>query len=370
MTFDDHSSIYVGGLPYDITDDSLRRVFCIYGAVLAVKIINDRSSGGKCYGFLTFANPRSAMQAIDEMDGKTIDGRIVKVDEVRSRGGKRNLKYMSFRHDMKRSSDGDRGRDRGSVGNYGRQLHHEEDREGSHEKGQNRERGHDRCVDEERCRDSSRRMDGTEQEHGRKLEGDCDKDIDMNIEQRNSNHHKSGYKHKHQQFHLLNSFVKMLYKWQSYMSRSRYDDNDGSKVFDLESFNDDEHQEENSLAVSSQKLEELRQERSIKGDKFQLIDQVSQLENLVADKQKVVSKLQENYQKLEESLVSATKFTSRRHVQLAKLHKCYLHMRDSDKILKRSEQELQVWLINSTKTELGNAGGGAVDDVVNGRALT
>ncbi|KAL6585961.1 hypothetical protein OROMI_002605 [Orobanche minor] len=69
---------------------------------------------------------------------------------------------------------------------------------------------------------------------------------------------------------------------------------------------------------------------------------VSQLENLVADKQKVVSKLQENHQKLEESLVSATMFTSRRHVQLTKLHKCYLHMRDSDKILKRSEQELQM----------------------------
>ncbi|KAL6560913.1 hypothetical protein OROHE_006090 [Orobanche hederae] len=206
MIFDDHSSIYVGGLPYDITEDSLRRVFCIYGAVLAVKIINDRSYGGKCYGFVTFANPRSAMQAINEMDGKTINGRVVKVNEVRSRGGKPNLKHMCFRDDMK-SSDGDRGRDRGRVGNYGRQLHHEEHGEVSHGKGQNRERGHDRCVDEERFLDCSRRIDGTEQEHGRKHEGDCENDIDMNIEQqRNNNHHKSGYKHKHQQFHLLNRY--------------------------------------------------------------------------------------------------------------------------------------------------------------------
>lgn len=38
MTVDDHSSIYVGGLPYDITEDGLRRVFYVYGAVVAIKV--------------------------------------------------------------------------------------------------------------------------------------------------------------------------------------------------------------------------------------------------------------------------------------------------------------------------------------------
>ncbi|KAL0315640.1 UNVERIFIED_CONTAM: hypothetical protein Sradi_5442200 [Sesamum radiatum] len=40
MTIDDNSSIYVGGLPYDITEENLRRVFDIYGAVLAVKVFS------------------------------------------------------------------------------------------------------------------------------------------------------------------------------------------------------------------------------------------------------------------------------------------------------------------------------------------
>lgn len=44
MTLDDNSSIYVGGLPYDISEEGLRRVFYIYGAVLAVKVSSSSSS--------------------------------------------------------------------------------------------------------------------------------------------------------------------------------------------------------------------------------------------------------------------------------------------------------------------------------------
>ncbi|XP_042065341.1 uncharacterized protein LOC121808831 [Salvia splendens] len=98
------------------------------------------------------------------------------------------------------------------------------------------------------------------------------------------------------------------------------------------------------------------------------IDQRSEMEELVAEKQEVVSQLQENYQKLEDSVIAAKKLTSRRHIQLTKLHKCYLHMRDCDERFKQAEQELQ-WLVDSTATELGNGGGGVGDDIItNGRA--
>jgi RNA recognition motif-containing protein len=70
MTMDDGNSVYVGGLPYDITEEAVRRVFSIYGSVLTVKIVNDRSVRGKCYGFVTFSNRRSADDAIEDMDGK------------------------------------------------------------------------------------------------------------------------------------------------------------------------------------------------------------------------------------------------------------------------------------------------------------
>ncbi|XP_011078319.1 glycine-rich RNA-binding protein RZ1B [Sesamum indicum] len=351
MTIDDNSSIYVGGLPYDITEENLRRVFDIYGAVLAVKIINDRSVGGKCYGFVTFANPRSAMQAIKEMDGKTIDGRVVKVNEVRTRGGRPNFNQESSRHDLERSIDGESGRDRGRDDSYDRQRHQEghwerpQDHDQNRERGHERRRGHDRTrdryVDADRFRYYNRHLDDVEQEHGRKREREWERDSDKQIEQqRNNSHHKSGDKDKHQQLHLLN--------------RSRFDEG-GSRELSLESFNDDQDQGESKLAVSSQKLEELRKE-------------ISRMEELVADKQEVVSKLQEKYQKLEDSLISAKKLTSHRHIQLAKLHKCYLQIRDYDERSKKSEQELQ-WLVDSTMIELGNDGGGISDGILtNGRA--
>ncbi|KAA8535032.1 hypothetical protein F0562_030035 [Nyssa sinensis] len=51
MTIDDDNSVYVGGLPYDASEDHIREVFGLYGSVVAVKIIKDRAVGGKCYGF-------------------------------------------------------------------------------------------------------------------------------------------------------------------------------------------------------------------------------------------------------------------------------------------------------------------------------
>ncbi|KAL7134753.1 hypothetical protein ABFS83_11G047000 [Erythranthe nasuta] len=320
MTVDDNSSIYVGGLPYDIGEEGLRRVFYEYGAVVAVKIINDRTIGGKCYGFVTFANRRSALQAIKEMDGRTIDGRVIKVNEVKTRGGRTNFNHESSRHDMERSSDGDRGRDRGRDDNYDRQRHQEGHRGRSED--QDRIRSHDRTRD--------RHVDDVEHEHGRKRERDWERDRDRNVEQQRSNsHHKSG------------------------VNRSRFDDY-GSRELSIESFSGDMDQGENKLAVSNQKLEELRNE-------------ISQLEELVADKEDVVSKLQEKYQNLEDSLISAKKSTSRRHTQLTKLHKCYLQMRDYDERFKKSEQELK-WLVDSTMVELGNDGGVGGDGIVtNGR---
>lgn len=40
MTIDDERSIYIGGLPYNASEDTLRRVFNLYGSIVAVKVIN------------------------------------------------------------------------------------------------------------------------------------------------------------------------------------------------------------------------------------------------------------------------------------------------------------------------------------------
>jgi RNA recognition motif-containing protein len=40
MTIDDDRSIYIGGLPYNASEDTLRRVFNLYGSIVAVNVIN------------------------------------------------------------------------------------------------------------------------------------------------------------------------------------------------------------------------------------------------------------------------------------------------------------------------------------------
>jgi hypothetical protein len=59
-----------------------------FGEVVSVKIVYDRESGeSRGFGFVTFTNPRSAMHAIRDMDGGQIEGRTVRVNEVRKNKG-------------------------------------------------------------------------------------------------------------------------------------------------------------------------------------------------------------------------------------------------------------------------------------------
>lgn len=42
----------------------------VYGCLFGLQIVNERGARGKCYGFVTFTNPRSAIDAISDMDGR------------------------------------------------------------------------------------------------------------------------------------------------------------------------------------------------------------------------------------------------------------------------------------------------------------
>ncbi|XP_023735984.1 uncharacterized protein LOC111883884 isoform X2 [Lactuca sativa] len=318
MTVDDENSVYVGNLPYDATEDSIRSVFDIYGQIIAVKIINDRGVGGKCYGFVTFTNPRSAVDAINDMDGRTVDGRVVKVNEVKSRGGRSNFgrERDNFRRNSNdRDVEVDRGRDR--ERNYGRV------RDRSRDLDQDKERGYERARDLDRTRnrfidrdtDTDRDRD---RNRDRGHEGDQawenDRDQEKEI-RRNDIHHRSGNKYKDQTTKLQNG---------EHPSGSSHGDHD--------------HHAAKQLDVSRQKIEELQKE-------------VYRMEELVEEKGDHVSKLQEKSQKLEDALASAKKLTSNRKKQLIKLHKCFVNMRDYSEKLKSCEEELQA-LVGSTLKEL------------------
>ena len=78
--------IYVGNLPYDITEEELRGEFAAFGEVASVNIIMDRYSGRpKGFGFVEMAVVAEGQAAITGMNGKTIRDRTLKVDAARPR---------------------------------------------------------------------------------------------------------------------------------------------------------------------------------------------------------------------------------------------------------------------------------------------
>jgi RNA recognition motif-containing protein len=82
--------LFVGGLSWNTNDDMLRQAFEGFGTVDDAKVIADRDTGrSRGFGFVTFSDAEAAQKAQAGMDGKTLDGRNIKVNEAedKPRGG-------------------------------------------------------------------------------------------------------------------------------------------------------------------------------------------------------------------------------------------------------------------------------------------
>ena len=78
--------IYVGSLPYEVTEEDLREEFGAFGEVASVNIITDRLSGRpKGFGFVEMASKSEAEAAITGLNGKTLKDRTIVVNEARPR---------------------------------------------------------------------------------------------------------------------------------------------------------------------------------------------------------------------------------------------------------------------------------------------
>ena len=79
-------NIYVGNLPYTITEDELRGVFADHGEVATVNIITDKFSGqSKGFGFVEMPNQAEAEEAIGTLNESDVKGRNIKVNQARPR---------------------------------------------------------------------------------------------------------------------------------------------------------------------------------------------------------------------------------------------------------------------------------------------
>ena len=80
-------NIYVGNLPFDLSESQLQAEFEAYGQVSSVKLITDRDSGRpRGFGFVEMDDDSEAKAAIEGLDGKDVGGRSLKINEARPRG--------------------------------------------------------------------------------------------------------------------------------------------------------------------------------------------------------------------------------------------------------------------------------------------
>ena len=76
--------LYVGGLSYDTTEDSLKDAFAKAGTVESAVIITDKMSGrSKGFGFVEMSSDEEAQKAIEMWNGKEFEGRSLTVNEAR-----------------------------------------------------------------------------------------------------------------------------------------------------------------------------------------------------------------------------------------------------------------------------------------------
>lgn len=77
-------NLFVGSLAYATTDDGLKAHFEQIGPVASARVITDRDSGrSKGFGFVEFENDDDNQKAIDQLDGKELDGRTISVSLAR-----------------------------------------------------------------------------------------------------------------------------------------------------------------------------------------------------------------------------------------------------------------------------------------------
>jgi len=79
--------LYVGNLPFNVTQEEISELFAQVGTVESVNIITDKFSGqSRGFGFVEMATDEEAQAAIERFDGQDLKGRTMKVNEARPQG--------------------------------------------------------------------------------------------------------------------------------------------------------------------------------------------------------------------------------------------------------------------------------------------
>ncbi|XP_069502973.1 cold-inducible RNA-binding protein-like [Ambystoma mexicanum] len=107
--------LFVGGLSFDTDENGLEQVFAPYGHIMEVVVIKDRETQrSRGFGFVTYRSADEAKEAMQTMNGETVDGRQIRVDLAGKSGGGRG-----GGGGYRGGSGGGRGYSRGGGDSYG-----------------------------------------------------------------------------------------------------------------------------------------------------------------------------------------------------------------------------------------------------------
>jgi RNA recognition motif-containing protein len=84
-----NNKLYVGGLPYSVTEGQLQEIFAAHGTVESARVITDKFSGQpRGFGFVEMSSGGEAQRAAQALNGTQLDGRTLVVNEAKPMGSR------------------------------------------------------------------------------------------------------------------------------------------------------------------------------------------------------------------------------------------------------------------------------------------
>ena len=76
--------LFVGSLPWAVSDEALKEAFTQYGNVISAKVVTDRQTGrSRGFGFVEMESDSEASAAIEALNGSDLNGRNIVVNEAK-----------------------------------------------------------------------------------------------------------------------------------------------------------------------------------------------------------------------------------------------------------------------------------------------
>jgi len=86
-----NNKLYVGGLPYSVTDAQLQEIFSAHGSVESARVISDKFTGqSRGFGFVEMGSGSEAQAAISALNGTQYEGRSLVVNEAKPQTNRNN----------------------------------------------------------------------------------------------------------------------------------------------------------------------------------------------------------------------------------------------------------------------------------------